>query len=170
MIGVWINSARLNNYFARSRFGSWKVRRLKQAIDDDDDDENGIIKKWTGFKKCWQWQPKKKSTTTAKIGKRKEKEQIAISPAHRSRESLVTVMRARRIDLLRSPHPTPPWHILSEDWVSGEPTCFTLWKLNSIALKLSDTYRAGREHLSCCSVLLSLPRVGRLKQMVSCSF
>ena len=51
---------------------------------------------------------KKKSTTTAKIGKRKEKEQTAISPSHRSRESLVTVMRARRIDLLRSPQPTPP--------------------------------------------------------------
>lgn len=43
-----------------------------------------------------------------KIGKRKEKEQIAISPSHRSREYLVTVMRARSIDLLRSPQPTPP--------------------------------------------------------------
>ena len=111
MIGVWINSARLNNLLVRSRFGSWKVRRLKRAIDDDDD-ENGIMKKWTGFKKMLTVKAeKRKSTTTAKIGKRKEKEQIAISPSHRSRESLVTVMRARRLDLLRSPQPTPPWHI-----------------------------------------------------------
>ena len=46
---------------------------------------------------------KKKATTTAKIGKRKEKEQTAISPSHRSRESLVTVMRA-----IYSDPPNPP--------------------------------------------------------------
>ena len=102
-----MHSARLNNLLVRDsvheKFAVW----------------NGHIRWWW----WWKWNNKKngqvlknvdsesrkkKSTTTAKIGKIKEKEQIAISPSHRSLSRHGHASASYWYTPI--PHPTPPRH------------------------------------------------------------